>query len=125
MNVLEGEKRMSFKYYVECWIYPKSGYDIIRKNKIITLFKEVLLQVMPEETKKEINIDDLIEKFCEKHNEMVLEPLVLESDTDVLDPEKELMPEIWKKYPEAKLLNFQKIPKIASQLQINKRLGTP
>lgn len=105
---------MPFKYYVECWVYPRSGFDIARKNKIIHLFKKVLFDMLPQKEE----IESIVEKFCKEHDGLILEPLVLESDTEITNPEKELMPEIRKKHPEARLVSCQKIPEIKSEIRI-------
>jgi len=96
------------KYLVECWIYPKSGFDLARKNRIMQLFKEMLSEEVPDQDA----LDRAVERFEREHEGMILEPMVIESDKELEDVERELMPEILRKYPEAKFLNSHKMPEL-------------
>ncbi len=97
------------QYLVQCWIAPKSGHELARRNRLLDLFRNMLANKYPNNE----DMEKAVDRF-DRHSEgLVLEPFVLESDTEVADCEKELMPEILKEHPEAKLLTWENIPNFA------------
>jgi hypothetical protein len=108
---------MKHQYMVYCWIYPKSGFDLAQKNKIMEVFKMAMSANFSDDAK----MTEEVEKFSNEFKEYILEPIVIESDTEVTDPEKEIMPEIRKEHPEAKLLSIQPMPRVVeSESSTNK-----
>ena len=101
---------MPIKYLVQCWITPRTGFDLAKKNRIMSLFKSIMEETFPED----VNVEDAMRKFSESHDGLILEPLVIESDTEIVDPKKEVLPEIQKKYPEAVIFSCEKIPEFIS-----------
>lgn len=99
------------QYMVYCWIYPKSGFDLAQKNKIMEVFKMAMSAHFSDDAK----MTEEVEKFSREFDEYILDPIVIESDTEVVDPEKEIMPEIRKDHPEAKLLSIQSMPNVVQK----------
>jgi hypothetical protein len=97
------------RYLVQCWISPQSGFDLARKNHTMEIFRKVLESHFEYADYYE-GIEKAMTRFEKTHDGLILEPIVLETDEDVTDCEAQLMPEIRKKYPEAKLLNCQPWP---------------
>ena len=97
---------MKYKYLVQCWITPRSGFDLARKSRITELFRALMRDTFDSDEK----LEQSIKKFEESHNGLILEPLVIESDTEVKDPEKEFLDDIHAKYPEAKIFSIERMP---------------
>lgn len=99
-------KKPTHRYLVTCWIYPQSGFDIARKNKINALFREA----MEHHFREENYVMGYLQKMEKEHEGKILEPFVLESDEAVKDAEKDLMPEILKRHPEAEYFSSEILP---------------
>jgi len=91
---------IKYLYTVLFWACPKSGFDLIKKNAVMKILKEALLEFA------EKDIDSKIEGFESKNEGLVTYEEVIESDTLILNPELEVMPIIRKKYPEAQFINI-------------------
>lgn len=85
-------------YSVIFWANPKSGFDLMRKNAILSMLRDVT----NEFSENDPHIEDKIQSFEAENDGMVIYDEVIESDTLITDPETEVMPLIRKKYPEAK-----------------------
>jgi hypothetical protein len=96
---------MQYRYLVKCWVRPQSGFDLARKNKIMNLFKSFLSEAFSERE----SIDKAVEEFEKEHDGMVIEPLVIETDSAITDAEVQILPEIQKAYPDAVLLSVERI----------------
>lgn len=96
------------KYLVECWINPPSGFELARKNRIIALFRELMSSRYPDDKA----IERAVARFEKETDGFILEPLFIESDKMVADYETELMPEVRKKYPRARLYNCELISEL-------------
>lgn len=96
------------RYLVQCWIKPQSGFDLARKNRIMKMLRELMSTNTPDDAE----LEKAVEAFEKEHEGYILEPIVLESDKEVTDAEKELMPEIRKTYPEAKLFSMEPVPQL-------------
>jgi hypothetical protein len=92
-----------YYYRVECWVAPKSGFDLVEKNKAFR-FIESIAEKLVDDAKEKILA--YLEGFKGHTNGMVLKTFNLESDSKVRDPEKELMAEIRKNSPEAVLADW-------------------
>ena len=88
---------MKFIYAVVYWAYPRSGFDVIKKNMVMSIFKEMVKDIQPDSAIK-------TEIFAAEHEGFVTYDIVIESDKRITDAEFEIMPLIRKEYPEAKLL---------------------
>jgi len=100
-----------YRYLVQCWIKPKSGFDLARTNKIMQVFKESMEESFPPNEELGEELGKIVKKFEKASDGYVLEPLVLESTKEVTDFDKQLMPKILEEYPEAKLLTWRKMDK--------------
>jgi len=95
-----------YYYKVDCWIPPRSGFDIAKKNQAFS-FIESIAEKLNEE--KGETIKSYVEEFKEQSKGLVLKTFTLESDDFVLDPEKEFMNEVRKESPDAKLAYWELI----------------
>lgn len=96
---------MPFKYLVQCWITPRSGFDIIKKNRIMEFFRAVVSEALSDESR----VAESIKKFEESHEGLILEPLIIESDMEIVGVQRELLPEIRKTYPGAVIFSCNRI----------------
>jgi len=94
-----------YQYLVQCWITPKSGFDLARTNRIMQVFKKNMEEFFPDNE----DLGEIVKKFEKESEGFVLEPLVLESTKEVTDCEKQLMPKILEEYPGAKLLTWRRM----------------
>ena len=95
-----------YRYLVQCWIRPRSGFDLSRKNLIMEMFREIMVNSYPND--EELN--KAVKAFEKESEGLIVEPLVIETDHEIMNCEEELMPEIRKNYPEAKMLSWDKVP---------------
>jgi len=98
-----------YRYSVLCWIAPKSGHQVINRNKLMERFREELANKYPNNE----DIEKAVDRFDLNNDGMVLKSFVLDSDAEITDCATELMPEIFKEHPEAKLLMWERIPHLA------------
>ena len=97
---------MTHKYLVQCWITPRSGFDIVKKNRVLEFFRSVVSEALSDEYRAE----ESIRNFEESHEGLILEPIIVESDTEVMNAQKEILPEIQKVYPGAVIFSCTLIP---------------
>jgi hypothetical protein len=92
-------------YIVQCWIRPRSGFDLVRKNKVITSFRHAAEGTLgdPESVGRAITL------FEKDHEGMVLEPLIIELPISCRDPASELIKRARTKYPEAELSTWEEV----------------
>jgi len=93
-----------YYYKVDCWIPPRSGFDLARKNKAFHFFESVANKLSGDKAEK---ILSYINEFKKQSEGLVLKTFMMESDKQVFDPEKEFMGEVKKEYPEAKLAHWE------------------
>ena len=93
---------MKYKYLLQCWVRPHSGFDLAKKNKIITIFKNITSTLYPSEA-----LNTAIKKFEKTNEGLIVEPFTIDSNKIIKNPEEDVMPEIRVRYPEAKLLSFE------------------
>lgn len=82
-------------YRVLFWAFPRSGFDLAQKNTIMKLFRDTLSDEMSSEQLK---------RFEEKNEGLVVYEEVIESDELDPDPDREVMPIIKKKFPDAQYI---------------------
>lgn len=95
---MENKTDIKNVYSVIFWANPKSGFDLMRKNSILKMIREV----SNEFSFKDPHLEDKIQSFEAECKGMVIYDEIIESDTLISNPETEVMPLIWEKYPEAK-----------------------
>ena len=110
---VERKGQMPFKYLVQCWVRPRSGFELARKNRVIKIIKEAMTDTFKE---SEL-IEKLVKQFEETHDGLIPEPFFAETDSEVTDPEREIMPEIWKDYPEAIFIKYEPISDFVDHLK--------
>jgi hypothetical protein len=101
---------MPFKYIVQCWITPRSGFDLAKKGRIAQLFRSVMRDTFSDDKK----VETAINNFEKTHEGLVLESLTVETDTEIIDPDSEILPEIRKKYPEAVIFSCKMVSELAA-----------
>lgn len=82
-------------YRVLFWAHPRSGFDLVKKNTIMKLFKDTLSDEMSNEQLK---------RFEERNEGLVVYEEVIESDELDPDPDREVMPIIKKRFPDARYI---------------------
>lgn len=101
-------------YLAQCWIRPRSGFDLTHKNILLQEFREKLGEAFPGDKR----VLKALKTFENKYDGMVLKDFIAESDTVVQNSVKEILPEIRKDYPEAELLTCSKLPDILSYKEL-------
>jgi serine phosphatase RsbU (regulator of sigma subunit) len=92
---------MVFKYVVHCWVHPRSGFDLVKKNRVMELFRSVMEDAFDEDDE----VERAVKKFEKSHEGLVLERICMESDTEIIDIQKEVLPVIQKEYPDATIFS--------------------
>jgi hypothetical protein len=85
---------MLFTYRVDCWVPPKSGFDLAEQNHFMREFKKAIKTLLS----KNKPFQSALENFGKNHAGMVLESVIIESDKMYEDNEEEIISEIKKKY---------------------------
>jgi hypothetical protein len=107
-----------YYYKVDCWVPPRSGFDLIQKNQARDFIFSIADRMSERNGKR---IKQYLNRFEEESKGFVLKTFTLESDKFVTDPEKEFLGEINKKYPEAKIAHWKVIdaPIIKRRIRTN------
>jgi hypothetical protein len=84
--------------------------DVIKHNKALNLLESSLGSTLEGATDLGGALKDALSSYRRDSEGYVLELVPLISDTKVTDPEKDLMPEVLKKYPGAKLIRYIPVP---------------
>jgi Zn ribbon nucleic-acid-binding protein len=92
-----------FIYKVIFWAYPKSGFDVIKKNVSIQIFKKFLETAFGHNECLERDIDTLFKI----HEDKVPIIEIVELDFSIKDADKEILPIIQKMHSGVK--NIEKI----------------
>lgn len=82
------------------WATPRSGFDVVKKNVIMNLFREVMMSTSPTDQVSKERFD-LFEK---KNDGLVIYEEVIETDLENPDVESDIMPVIKSKHPSAKYI---------------------
>lgn len=91
-----------YRYKVDCWINPESRHVLIERDRVLKIMQKAAKKVYPDSH----NIHKAIEQFDEAYENMVLESFLIESDSEIGDCEKDIVPEIRKIHPEARFASF-------------------
>jgi hypothetical protein len=89
------------KYRVTCWIIPKSGFDLIERQKAEKFINMLSESICEPRAKK------ILSKLNENHEGMVLKDIFLETNMEA--EIEDLMKIIHKDLPEAELASWDKI----------------
>lgn len=95
-----------FYYKVDCWVPPRSGFDIVKKNQAFEFIKSIADKLSTGSAEK---IEELLNDLKKNSEGLVLKTFTLESDSLVHSPEAEFLEEIQKEYPEAKIASWDQI----------------
>lgn len=93
-----------YYYKVDCWIPPRSGYDLMKKNKALQ-FIESIADTLSD--KKKEKFKELLKNFEDQSDGMIIKTFILESDKPVIAPKNEFLKEIKKECPQAKLSSWE------------------
>jgi hypothetical protein len=92
---------MLYTYRVDCWVNPKSGFELAKQNKFMARFKKVVRLLLSENQLFQKALDN----FGRSYEGMVLESVMVETDKMYEDNQQEIEVEIRKKYPEAIIIS--------------------
>jgi hypothetical protein len=92
---------MLYTYRVDCWVNPKSGFELAKQNKYLARFKKVIRALFSENQPFQKALDS----FGKNYEGMVLESLIIETDQLYEDSQVEIESEIKRKYPEAIIIS--------------------
>jgi len=101
-----------YQYKVNCWVPPKSGKDIIKKNEFIKLVNDIISSMKEDYAPEIDDIKNTFDKFIDEGSGYILETITIESDTpiqSIFECEQKIMPLIRQKNPYAKLVGCTQI----------------
>lgn len=104
---------MMYRYRVDCWIPPKSGFDLADFHKATKKIKTALKVLFGEGT----NTDRALDAFNKGHEGMVLESLVIESDKRFEDNLDEIKDGIEKRFPGAIIVSHQMLEAVPVKMK--------
>lgn len=92
-----------YNYIILCQIYPKSGFDLARHNRMINLMGDSLSRMEPSHSELPFHkiLQDHFDDIRSSNDGYIVSAIPITSDNIILDPEKEVMPTVRKKHPEA------------------------
>lgn len=115
-----------FRYLVLCRVYPESGMDLAKSNKVLNVLEKSLISMSEGSSGLEQTLSndvlEAIHKYREKSEGYILEVVPIVSENKISDPEKEMMPDIRKEYPEAELVRYVRIPADNSSSELEDNL---
>ena len=88
---------MIYRYRVDCWVYPKSGFELAEQNGFMSKFKRLIGDLFSNNP----SVQEAVESFGNKYEGMVLQSLIIESDKSYEENEDEITAAIKKKIPGA------------------------
>lgn len=86
-------------YRVLFWAYPKSGFDVMKKNIVVGMFKQFIDQL----AKDDPEINEKLSSFFKEHEDKATFIEIIESDEEIKDPMIEVLPILQEKYPGAEI----------------------
>ncbi len=101
---------MIYTYRIDCWVTPKSGFDLAKQNKFYDKFKSIIKALFSENPAFQIALDN----FHNNHDGMVLDSFIIETDQLYEDNEKEILAKIEEEHPGAIMIshNIVKLTKV-------------
>ena len=88
---------MLYRYRVDCWVNPKSGFELAEQNTFMFKFKKLIGELFSNNPP----FQKAISSFSKNYEGMVLQSLIIESDKLYEENEEEIVAEVKKKYLEA------------------------
>jgi hypothetical protein len=88
---------MLYTYRIDCWVPPKSGFDLARQNKFFDKFKSVIKALFSDNQSFQIALDT----FGQNHEGMVLDSFIIETDKLYEDNKTEILSKIEEEHPGA------------------------
>lgn len=88
---------MVYKYRIDCWIPPRSGYEVISYNNTTKKIKSALKVIFGQS----FNVDKAVDAFNKNLEGLIPECLIVESDKPFNSNQNEIDTEIQKRYPGA------------------------
>lgn len=92
---------MVYRYRIDCWVNPKSGFELAEQNTFMSKFKKLVRDLFANNPP----FQEAIDKFGAKYEGMVLQSLIIETDKTYEESEKEIIKEIKRKIPEAIIIS--------------------
>jgi hypothetical protein len=102
---------MLYRYRVDCWVPPRSGFDLAEFHDATRRIKQALKILFGRGTATERAVD----AFSSGHEGMILESLVIESDKPFKDNETEIKQGIQKRFPGAEIISHQMIDAVPAK----------
>lgn len=91
---------MLYQYQVNCWIHPKSGFDLSNYHKVSKKITAAMKSLFNDEDSEDY-VEEAINELSRKHEGMILIPLIVDSDKPYEKNTKEIERGIKKKFPDA------------------------
>jgi hypothetical protein len=91
-----------YAYKVDCWVRPRSGFDLAKKTQSFQTMKKEASKI---HSSFKIIMGKMIEAFEDMGDGCVIKSFMIETDSIINDAGKEILHEIKKEYPEAKLIS--------------------
>lgn len=88
---------MVYRYRIDCWVNPKSGFELAEQNSFMVKFKSLVKDLFSNNPP----FQEAVDKFGKNYEGMVLQSLTVETDKPYEEAEEEIITEIKKKLPEA------------------------
>lgn len=95
-----------YQYSVLFWSHPKTGFQVAKYNAIMNIIEDLSKKY----SHLNVNSSKELDEIKANNDGFVPYEEVVESDTEVVDPEKEIMPVIRERYPEARIALIRPIP---------------
>lgn len=94
---------MLYRYRVDCWIPPRSGFDLAEFHDATRRIKHALKILFG----RGVATERAVEAFSSGHSGMVLESLIIESDKPFEKNVEEIEQGIQKRFPGAEIVSHQ------------------
>lgn len=95
-------------YLVDCWIRPRSGFDLREHNLMLSFIRDMFTSF---DSENGTDLSEMVDTLDMKHDGMVIHTFTVEANEKHIDIEKDLLPQIRKDYPEAELITCTCLPK--------------
>lgn len=96
---------MIYRYRVDCWINPRSGFDLAEFSSITKKIKKALSVLFSGSSIPERAIN----AFSKNHEGMVLESLIIDSDKPFKENIEEIKDKIQKRFPGSEVISYEMI----------------
>ena len=96
------------KYLVDCWIRPRSGFDLREHNMMLSFVRDMFSSF---DSENGTDLSEKMEVVDKQHEGMVIHTFTVDLDKKIIDYEKDVLAEIRKNYHEAELITCTYVPK--------------